>query len=59
MIFVNLQSIGGDDADPAINKFYSGLYLVKTLRHKFSYPTKNTQRWVWTVVKDGLTRVSL
>jgi len=53
MIFVNLQSIGGDDSDPAINKFYSGLYLVKTLRHKFSYPT-GTHTMGMTVVKDGV-----
>ena len=53
MIFVNLQSIGGDDSDPDNNKFYSGLYLIQTLRHKFSYPTK-THTMGMTVVKDGL-----
>ncbi len=53
MVFVNLQSIGGDDSDPALNKFYSGPYLVKTLRHKFSYPTR-THTMSMTVVKDGL-----
>jgi len=53
MVFVNLQSIGGDDSDPATNKFYSGLYLVKTLRHKFSYPTRQHTMGI-TAVKDGL-----
>ena len=53
MIFIYLQSIGGDDSDPATNKFYSGLYLVKTLRHKFSYPTRQ-HTMVITAVKDGL-----
>ena len=53
MIFVNLQSIGGDDSDPAVNKLFSGEYLVKTLRHKFSYPTK-THTMGMVVVKDGL-----
>ena len=53
MVFVNLQSIGGDDSDPANNKFYSGTYLVKTLRHKFSYPTRQHTMGI-TAVKDGL-----
>ena len=53
MVFVNLQSIGGDDGDPSTNKFYSGPYLIKTLRHKFSYPTR-THTMAMTVVKDGL-----
>ena len=53
MVFVNLQSIGGDDSDPAVNKLFSGEYLVKTLRHKFSYPTK-THTMGMVVVKDGL-----
>ena len=48
-----LQSIGGDDGDPSTNKFYSGPYLIKTLRHKFSYPTR-THTMAMTVVKDGL-----
>jgi len=53
MVFVNLQSVGGDDGDPPTNKFYSGLYLVKTLRHKFSYPTRQHTMGI-TAVKDGL-----
>ena len=53
MVFINLQSIGGDDSDPANNKFYSGVYLVKTLRHKFSYPTRQHTMGI-TAVKDGL-----
>ena len=53
MVFINLQSIGGDDGDPSTNKFYSGPYLIKTLRHKFSYPTR-THTMAMTVVKDGL-----
>ena len=53
MIFVNLQSIGGDDDDPALNELFSGEYLVKSLRHKFSYPTK-THTMGMVVVKDGL-----
>ena len=53
MVFINLQSIGGDDSDPALNKFYSGFYLVKTLRHKFSYPTRQHTMGI-TAVKDGL-----
>ena len=53
MVFVNLQSVGGDDSDPATNKFYSGPYLVKTLRHKFSYPTRQHTMGI-TAVKDGL-----
>jgi hypothetical protein len=53
MVFINLQSIGGDDSDPPINKFYSGPYLVKTLRHKFSYPTRQHTMGI-TAVKDGL-----
>ena len=53
MVFVNLQSIGGDDSDPPLNKFYSGSYLVKTLRHKFSYPTRQHTMGI-TAVKDGL-----
>ena len=53
MVFINLQSIGGDDSDPPTNKFYSGPYLVKTLRHKFSYPTRQHTMGI-TAVKDGL-----
>ena len=53
MVFINLQSIGGDDSDPPTNKFYSGSYLVKTLRHKFSYPTRQHTMGI-TAVKDGL-----
>ena len=53
MVFVNLQSIGGDDDDPALNELFSGEYLVKSLRHKFSYPTK-THTMGMVVVKDGL-----
>ena len=53
MVFVNLQSIGGDDGDPSTNKFYYGPYLINTLRHKFSYPTR-THTMAMTVVKDGL-----
>ena len=53
MIFVNLQSIGGDDDDPALNELFSGEYLVKSLRHKFSYPTR-THTMGMVVVKDGL-----
>ncbi len=53
MVFINLQSIGGDDSDPPTNKFYSGTYLVKTLRHKFSYPTRQHTMGI-TAVKDGL-----
>ena len=55
MVFINLQSIGGDDSDPANNKFYSGVYLVKTLRHKFSYPTRQHTMGI-TAVKDGLPK---
>ena len=50
MVFVNLQSIGGDDDDPP-NELFSGEYLVKSLRYKFSYPTKT--HTMGMVVKDG------
>ena len=53
IITVNVNTIGGDDNDGNIVKFYSGDYLVKELRHTFSPPVK-THIMTMVVVKDGL-----
>ena len=53
VITVNVNTIGGDDNDGNIVKFYSGDYLIKELRHTFSPPVK-THVMTMVVVKDGL-----
>ena len=53
IITVNVNTIGGDDNDGNIVKFYSGDYLIKELRHTFSPPVK-THVMTMVVVKDGL-----
>ena len=53
IITVNVNTIGGDDNDGNIVKFYSGDYLVRELRHTFSPPVK-THIMTMVVVKDGL-----
>ena len=53
IITVNVNTIGGDDNDGNIVKFYTGDYLVKELRHTFSPPVK-THIMTMVVVKDGL-----
>ena len=53
IITVNVNTIGGDDNDGNIVKFYSGDYLIKELRHTFSPPVK-THIMTMVVVKDGL-----
>ncbi len=53
VITVNVNTIGGDDNDGNIVKFYTGDYLIKELRHTFSPPVK-THTMTIVVVKDGL-----
>ena len=53
IITVNVNTIGGDDNDGNIVKFYTGDYLIKELRHTFSPPVK-THIMTMVVVKDGL-----
>ena len=53
IITVNVNTIGGDDNDGNIVKFYTGDYLVRELRHTFSPPVK-THIMTMVVVKDGL-----
>ena len=53
IITVNVNTIGGDDSDGNIVKFYSGDYLIKELRHIFSPPVR-THVISMVVIKDGL-----
>ena len=56
IITVNVNTIGGDDNDGNIVKFYTGDYLIKELRHTFSPPIK-THIMTMVVVKDGLAEL--
>ena len=52
MVDVTIPPLGGNDDDPQ-EKYYSGKYIIKTLRHTFDQATR-THIASMEVVKDGL-----
>ena len=51
MVDVTIPPLGGND-DDATEKFYSGMFMIKTLRHTFDQATR-THVCDMEMVKDG------